>query len=182
MSNFVKIFWSIISLVPLLFVLTLVFFADALFSKAIPYSLVLGIIAVVVLLILFVMFFLIIKIFIGKLGTISFDVEEIESKDETVASSMMTYLLPLITITFTEINWIAFAGLIIVMLILLVSTRVVLLNPLLYLLGYKYYSIKAKSGAKYTLITKENKFNKSQKKIMVEIFNDIFIEVEGKDV
>ena len=159
----------------------LVFWADFLWNKTMPLSLLFACIVSGSTIALFVLCIIIIKIFIKKLDIIQFDIEEIESKDGSVASSIITYLLPLITITFTEINWIAFGGLIIVMALLLFGTRVVLLNPILYLFGYKYYSIKAKSGAKYTLISKQIKFNKNNKKIMVEIFDDIYIELEEKN-
>lgn len=182
MSKFIKFLWSLISLVPLFFVLMLVFLSDYFWMKTMRFSLLLAIIIASLFIILVVLCVFIIKFLIKKLDHISFDIEEIESKDGTVASSIMTYLLPLITITFTDINWIAFAGLIIVMFLLLCLTRVVLLNPLLYFFGYKYYSIKAKSGAKYTLITKEEKFNKNNKKIMVELFEDIYIELEDTNV
>ncbi len=160
----------------------LVFWADYLWNKTMPFSLLFACIISGLILLLFILCVIIIKVFIKKLDKISFNIEEIESKDGTVASSIITYLLPLITITFTEINWIAFCGLIIVMALLLFGTRVVLLNPMLYLFGYKYYSIKANSGAKYTLISRQKKFNKNNKKIMVEIFDDIFIELEEKNV
>ena len=182
MSGFVKFLWSLVSLIPLFFVLMLVFFADYFWGKTMPYSLLFAIISTVILVALLIIGVVIIKCLIKKLNGISFEIEEIESKDGTVASSIMTYLLPLITITFNEINWIAFAGLVVVMLILLCLTRVVLLNPLLYFFGYKYYTIKAKSGAKYTLITRTEKFNKNNKKIMVEIFDDIYIELEDTNV
>lgn len=182
MSGFIKFLWSLVSLIPLFFVLILVFFADYIWGKTLPYSLPFAIVCTILLAALLIIGILIIKCLIKKLNRISFEIEEIESKDGTVASSIMTYLLPLITITFNEINWIAFAGLVIVMLILLCLTRVVLLNPLLYFFGYKYYTIKAKSGAKYTLITRTEKFNKNNKKIMVEIFDDIYIELEDTNV
>ena len=178
MSRFIKFLWSLVSLIPLFFVLMLVFFADYFWNKTMQYSLPLGIISAAIFTVLLIIGIVIIKILIKKLNGISFEIEEIESKDGTVASSIMTYLLPLITITFNEINWMAFAGLVIVMIILLCLTRVVLLNPLVYFFGYKYYTIKAKSGAKYTLITRREKFNKNNKKILVEIFEDIYIELE----
>lgn len=182
MSKFIKILWSLISLIPLLFVLMLVFWADFFWNKTMQFSLIFACITSGLTIVMFILCIIIIKVFIKKLDKISFDIEEIESKDGSVASSIMTYLLPLITITFTEINWIAFCGLVIVMVLLLFGTRVALLNPMLYLFGYKYYSIKAKSGAKYTLISKQKKFNKNNKKIMVEIFDDIFIELEENNV
>ncbi|MCH5143128.1 MAG: hypothetical protein J1G07_05430 [Clostridiales bacterium] len=181
MSKLIKILWALISLIPLLFVLMLVFWADFLWNKTMPIFLLFACIVSGLTIVLFVFCIIIIKVFVKKLDEISFDIEEIESKDGSVASSIITYLLPLITITFTEINWIAFGGLLIVMVSLLFGTRVALLNPMLYLFGYKYYSIKAKSGAKYTLISKQKKFNKNNKKIMVEIFDDIFIELEVKN-
>lgn len=181
MSKFIKILWSLISLIPLLFVLMLVFWADFLWKKTMQFSLIFACTTSSLAVVLFILCILIINVFIKKLDKISFDIEEIESKDGSVASSITTYLLPLITITFSEINWIAFCGLLIVMTLLLFGTRIVLLNPMLYLFGYKYYTIKAQSGAKYTLISKQKKFNKNNKKIMVEIFDDIFIELEEKN-
>lgn len=182
MNRFIKVLWSFISLTPLLFVLTIVFAADWCWGKTIAWSWILTIVTLSLLIILLIIYFLIIKRAIKRLDRKTFCIEEIESKDGTVASGMMTYLLPLVTITFNDINWFAFAGLIIVMMLLLIATRIVSLNPLLYLSGYKYYSIKAKSGAKYTLITKRKKFDNKDSKVMVEVFDDIYIELEEKDV
>ncbi len=180
MSKFIKIIWSLISLVPLLFVVSLVFLADFLWNKAIACSLTIAIVLAALTVILCITCVLIMKYGICKLDKITFEIEEIESKDGAVSSSMVSYLLPLVTITFADVNWVAFIGLIFVMFLLLTSTRIVLLNPLLYLGKYKYYTIKAKSGAKYTLITKQTKFDKTKSKTMVEIFDDIYIEMEEK--
>lgn len=182
MSKFIKIIWSLISLVPLLFVLSLVFFADFLWNNTIDCSLSIAIILAVIIIVLCIVCVIIMKHFIKQLDKMSFDIEEIESKDGIVSSSMVSYLLPLITITFSDVNWMAFIGLIFVMFLLLTSTRIVLLNPLLYLGGYKYYTIKAKSGAKYTLISKKTKFDKMNKKTMIEIFDDLYIELEENNV
>lgn len=181
MSKFMKLIWSCISLTPLFIVLALVFLADWLWKKTFLYSNVCFIICLSLVFVLIIAFVFIMNHVIKHLEKISFGIEEIKSRDDTIASGMLTYLLPLVTISFAEINWVAFMGLIIVMAILISITRVVLFNPLLYFLGYKYYSIKAESGVKYTLITKNRKFKKGEQKSLIELFDNIYIEVKDKD-
>lgn len=181
MSKVMKFIWSCISLTPLFIVLGLVFLSDWLWKQTFSYSKVCFIICLSIAIVLILLFVLIMTFIIKHLDKISFGIEEIENKDDTVASGMLTYLLPLVTISFAEINWVAFGGLIIVMVILLFITRIALFNPLLYFLGYKYYSIKAESGVKYTLITKAKKFKKGESKSFVELFDNLYLEVKDKD-
>ena len=79
MSGFVKFLWSLVSLIPLFFVLMLVFFADHFWSKTMPYSLLFAIISTAVLVALLIIGIAIIKCLIKKLNGISFEIEEIES-------------------------------------------------------------------------------------------------------
>ena len=110
MSKFMKLIWSCISLTPLFIVLALVFLADWLWKKTFLYSNVCFIICLSLVFVLIIAFVFIMNHVIKHLEKISFGIEEIESRDDTIASGMLTYLLPLVTISFAEINWVAFMG------------------------------------------------------------------------
>ena len=182
MNKLIKFVWTFISMVPLIFVVALVFLFDYLWSQSFCTTWILPLILFIISLSLIFICYLLICFALKRMRTIKFEIEEIESKDNSVAGNIITYLLPLVTITVASVNWVAFGGLILVLVFLLLTSKVVQLNPILYLFKYRYYTIKATSGIKYTLISKKKRMDIITTKTMIEIFPEIYLEVEDENV
>ena len=100
------------------------------------------------------------------------------SKDSELMSSMTAYLLPLLTLVFNEINQTALICFLAIIAIMLLLTKALYINPVICFHGYKYYSVQAESGMNYTLITRQKRFNPKNIKSVIEIFPEIYLEVE----
>ena len=182
MSKLMKFIWTLISMVPLIIVFGLVLLFDYFWKRTLCITWIIPVILLSCSILLIIICYAIIIFALSKLSTIKLKVEEIESKDSFVASNIITYLLPLATITVESINWVAFIGLMAILFVLLFSTKIVQLNPIMFLFRYRYYTIKASSGIKYTLISKKKRMDIESPKVMIEIFPEIYMEVEDKNV
>ena len=90
---------------------------------------------------------------------------------------MMAYLLPMITLSLDSVNiWLSIA-LIVIIIFMVIWTRAVFHNPIVYLLKYRYYTVQAQSGMSYTLITNQRRFNPLEEKTVIELFDEIYLEV-----
>lgn len=182
MSKLMKFIWTLISMVPLILVFGLVLLFDYFWKRTLCNTWIIPVILLSSSIILIIICYAIIKLAVSKLSTIKLKVEEIENKDNLVASNIITYLLPLVTITVESVNWVAFIGFMAILVILLFCTKIVQLNPIMFLFSYRYFTIKASSGIKYTMISKKKRIDIESPKVMVEIFPEIYIEVEDKNV
>ena len=157
MSKLMKFIWTLISMVPLILIFGLVLLFDYFWKRTLCTDWIIPVILLSFSILLIIICYVIIRLALSKLSAIKLKVEEIESKDNLVASNIITYLLPLVTITVESINWVAFAGFMAILILLLFCTKIVQLNPIMFLFKYRYYTIKASSGIKYTLISKKNR-------------------------
>lgn len=177
MSKLVKIFWTITSYAPLLFVCGIALFIDSLTSKQITDHVWIGCVVLGVGL-LCIPFCLVIIILAKKNITQSkLKICSAAPGDNNSLSSMIAYLLPVVTLSIAEVNiWVLLAMVVIIVLMLL-WTKAIFVNPLLYFFGYRYFEIQAESGMTYTLLSKQKRFNPKQEKTVIEIFDEIYLEV-----
>ena len=118
MSKLMKFIWTLISMVPLIIVFGLVLLFDYFWKRTLCITWIIPVILLSCSILLIIICYAIIKFALSKLSTIKLKVEEIESKDSLVASNIITYLLPLATITVESINWVAFIGLMAILFVL----------------------------------------------------------------
>ena len=182
MSKLMKFIWTLISMVPLILVFGLVLLFDYFWKRTLCTTWIIPVILLSSSIVLIIICYAIIKFAVSKLSTIKLKVEEIENKDNLVASNIITYLLPLVTITVESVNWVAFIGFMAILVLLLFCTKIVQLNPIMFLFSYRYFTIKVSSGIKYTMISKKKRMDIESPKVMVEIFPEIYMEVEDKNV
>lgn len=175
MSKLIKIIWSLCSLAPFLFVLSIVYGIDFFSKKELTSSLWPSIIFIGLVVLSFVLIKLLLWLSRKKLEPTHFPIKEIESKDQTAALTLISYLITISTVN--QITMPAFYAMIGIVLIMLITTKIVFINPLLYFFGYRYYKIKAQSGVFYTIISKTKRVNPDKIDNMVEIFSEIYLEV-----
>lgn len=112
-----------------------------------------------------------------KLSRTKMNIVEASSKDGDMLANTLAYLSPMITLSFENVNYWMLGGLVVVIVVLTMITRAAIMNPLLYLMKYKYYTIKAKSGISYTLISKKRRLNLNNVGDLIEIFDEVYLEV-----
>ena len=66
---------------------------------------------------------------------------------------------------------------IVIIIIMLLWTKAIFVNPIVYFLGYRYYSIQAESGMTYTLLSNQKRFNPKEVGAVIELFDEIYMEV-----
>ena len=177
MSKTIKLFWTIISFAPLYLVCSIILMVDG-FCREDGH--ILGYIGVAILIIslLCVVFCKwLLHVAYKKLAPIKIQIVEATSKDSDMLSYVLAYLSPMITLVVSEVNYWAFGGIVIVVIILMLMTKAVFINPLVFLFGYRYYTIKVNSGMSYTLLSKQRRFNPQHVEKIVEIFDEVYLEV-----
>lgn len=177
MSNFAKLLWTIVSYAPLYFVMGIMTIIDSVTVQQITTFWWIGLILLIITIISLLVFFFILKYARKNISTERMNIVSASSGDNSTMSSMIAYLLPLVTTTFGDINIWALVALIVVIMLMLLMTRAVFLNPLVYLFGYRYYNIQVQSGMSYVLLSKEKRFNPKEEKKVIELFIGIYMEV-----
>lgn len=101
-----------------------------------------------------------------------------ESKDTWLIGYVVSYLFPLASLTFQELN-LSLCVLLsfFVMLVLQFSVQAIP-NPLLTLQGYHFYSISTEQGAGFLLITKRKLVNKNAVHTAKQMFENLLIDTE----
>lgn len=178
MGKLMKIIWAIISVVPILFVFTVLCFIDFLTSQLLFKSYWWSVLIFVACILLFIILIIVIKWAKKHLERHELKIIEAEPKDSELAVGLISYLLPLVTLSLNDINIYVFAAMMFVLILLLIFTRIISFNPLMYFLGYRYYKVKLNSGMVYTVLSRRKKYNYNSSKGYVEIFQEIYLEVE----
>lgn len=88
-----------------------------------------------------------------SLSRISFDACEVKSVDNEVVAYVVAYLFPLFTYS-DRVNFYSQICVFILLAIVLSTSNAFTFNPLLTILGYRFYEIKNKSGVTYLLVSK----------------------------
>ena len=177
MSKFMKVVWALVALLPLVFVIAIISLADFFNGQAFCKTIWIAIILFIISIVDIIIFAIILQSSKKYLAKHTLKILEGETKDGEIATSLISYLLPLVSMTIADINVYALFGLLVVLLFLLICTRIIVFNPLIYLFGYKYYKIKVNGGVTYTLITKEKRFNPTKDRVVVELFAELYLEV-----
>lgn len=177
MNKFMRFLWTIFSYCPLYITIDILLWVDYFTSQKISSNIILswvflGIVAISILGTISLVIYA--KKHVSKT---SFTIVSGASKDLELMTSMTTYLLPLLTLVFSEINKIALICFLVIIAIMLIITKAVFINPILCFSKYRYYSIQAESGVTYTLITKQKRFDPKKIKSLIEIFPEIYMEV-----
>ena len=177
MGIFIKIVWSIISIIPILLVFFVLCFVDFLSLQILFKSVWWGIAIIIACAAFSLLLPVILLIAKKNLALHALNIIEVEAKDSELAPGLISYLLPLITLSLKDLNLYVFIAMLIVVLLLLIFTRIITFNPLMYFLGYRYYKVKTTSGTCYTVLSRRKKYNHQASAGYVEIFNEIYLEV-----
>lgn len=175
MSKLIKVLWSVCSFAPFLFVIAIVFLIDFFTLQDLTNSIFPAVIFIILVILFFILVFWILSICVQKLEKTTLIIKEIESKDEASALTMVSYLITISTVN--QVSAPAIYAMLVIVFFMLVITKIIFVNPLLYFLRYRYYKAKAMSGVSYTLISKRSRVSPSSIKNVVEIFPEIYLEV-----
>lgn len=176
MNKLCKIFWLFCSYAPLYFICGIVCVIEGTTCKT-SWLWITGIGLFLLTIVSIIGCVGLIKIAKGDISPVKYKIIEASTKDSEMLANTLAYLIPMITLTLDSVNYWMLIGLVVVIIILTLMTRAVILNPILYLFKYRYYTIKADSGMCYTLITKKKRLNPSEIGNLIEIFDEIYIEV-----
>jgi len=177
MSKWMKIIWTLISYAPLYFVAGIALLIDSLTIKQIANQIFYGIgLIIFAILCVPICFFILYKVK-KKVSPTKLFVELAESGDGNALSSMIAYLFPLVTLTIADINIWIFWALVIVIILMLLWSKAIFTNPLVYFGQYRYYKVQASSGVTYTLLSKQRRFDPKKVKNVIELFDEIYLEV-----
>ena len=177
MSKLVKIFWTITSYAPLLFVCGIALFIDSLTSKQTTDQVWIGCTILGIGLLCIPICLGIVKLAQKNIAQSKLKVCSAASGDNNSLTSMIAYLFPVVTLSIADVNiWVLLAMVVIIVLMML-WTKAIFVNPLLYFFGYRYFEIQAESGMTYTLLSKQKRFNPKQEIKVIEIFDEIYMEV-----
>lgn len=177
MSKLMKLIWTVISYAPLYFSAGIALLIDSLTNKQISESVYYGLGLIILSLSCIPVCFIILDKAKKAISTTELKVNTAESGDANALSSMIAYLFPLVTLTVAEINVWIFWALIVVIVLMLLWTKAIFINPLVYFGQYRYYKVQADSGVTYTLLSKQRRFNPKNVKKVIELFEEIYLEV-----
>ena len=176
MNKLCKVFWLFFSYAPLYVICSVVCIIEGIINNT-SWMWIVGIIFGILTLLSVFCCIKLIDYAKKKLAPVKYKITEASAKDGEMLSNTIAYLIPMITLTIDNVNYFMLAGLVVIIIILTLLTRAVILNPVLYLFGYRYYTIKADSGMGYTLITNKRRLNPEKIENLIEIFDEVYIEV-----
>ncbi|CDD91749.1 uncharacterized protein BN794_00580 [Coprobacillus sp. CAG:826] len=177
MSKLMKMLLTFTSWAMLFFIYSFTFLLDGLWTKKIANNCTIGIILFIFGIILTLLFYAIIKSAKKKLEKHSIIIKNISNADPNLIDDIGTYLLPLLTISISDVNFSVLLTMFLVILLVVWLTRATLKNPLFIFFGYRQFDIYNENGRMYKLITKTKKINLTEKHDVVELFDEIYLEV-----
>jgi hypothetical protein len=81
----------------------------------------------------------------------------VSNRGGEVAGYLVTYLLPLLTVTTpTSSDWLAYTLFVALVGVIYVRTDMIHINPLLYLFGFRVFDVVLEGGQQYLVITRRN--------------------------
>lgn len=177
MSKTIKILWTIISYAPLMLVCGIALIIDSLTTKQITEYVWIGCVILAIGVICIPLCKCLLTLAKTKLAKSKLSISSAAPGDTNSLSSMIAYLLPVVTLSIADVNlWVLLAMVVIIILMLLWS-KAIFTNPLVYLFGYRYYEVQAQSGMTYTLLSKQRRFNPKAVETVIELFDEIYMEV-----
>ncbi len=177
MGKILKILWTIISYAPLVLVCGIAVLIDSLTTKQITEHVWIGIVSIVWGLTCFPICYALLAFARKRLPRTKLTVDTASPGDSSSLSSMIAYLLPIVTLSIADINIWALGAMVTLIVLMLLWTKAIFVNPLVYLFGYRYYSIQVESGMSYTLLSKQKRFNPKGVGAVIELFDEIYLEV-----
>jgi hypothetical protein len=112
-----------------------------------------------------------------KLAPISVNVIEIMPSDGWIVGYVISYLLPFASIALTDFDYRISAAIAFVIMLVMPFVNSASPNPLLFIVGYHFYSIGTENGIKgYLLISKQRLRNKNQVKSVKQLFEYLLID------
>ena len=117
--------------------------------------------------------------FFGKAKCISYTlkVDSLQDESKALFVYVVTYILPLVTLVFKDLNInnaMLFAFIALIMAIVY-FTNMRFVNPLLFILGYKFYLISIEQGISSLLVSRAKYRSCSDIKTATRLFEGIFI-------
>lgn len=110
---------------------------------------------------------------------IDFKITSVETADHESIAFLLLYLLPLFTATIDALNWQILAPAILLLALVTVSGTGYHFNPLLSLMGLKFYRVGTEEGVSYLLLTQKIIKNKDQRFIVGQLTDYIVIDLKG---
>ncbi|MCX4384213.1 MAG: hypothetical protein OSJ39_00265 [Clostridia bacterium] len=177
MSKFVKIIWTVTSYAPLMLVCGIALFVDSLTIKQITGDLWIGCVVFAIGVVCIPICFGLLALAKKSLPKSKLVINATSPGDTNSLSSMIAYLLPVVTLSITDINLWVLCAMIFIIILMLLWTKAIFVNPLVYLFGYRYYDIQASSGMSYTLLSRQKRFNPKAVEMVIELFDEMYLEV-----
>lgn len=177
MSKLVKLIWTVTSYAPLMLVCGIALFIDSLTSKQVTNQLWIGCVVFAVGLICIPLCGGLCGFAIKHLPQSRLSIQLASPGDTNSLSSMIAYLLPVVTLSISDVNLWFLCAMLVIIIFMLLWTKAVFINPLVYLFKYRYYEIQVLSGMTYTLISKQKRFNPQGVGAVIELFDEIYLEV-----
>lgn len=177
MSKIVKLIWTLISYAPLYLVIGAVLLVDSLTDKELVSSIFWGIGFILGAILSLPICFAVIKLARKHLEPSKLRIITANSRDNDVSASLIAYMVPMITLAIGDVNLWVFITVVLIVVVFLLWSKAVFINPLVYFFHYKYYNVQAVSGMGYTLLSKRKRFDPKAEFNVIEIFSEIYMEV-----
>ena len=105
-------------------------------------------------------------------------IKNISPSDKKAAIHLITYAIPFATLVLDDLNPVICVIIVLIIILFAMQMNTPLPNPILFLLGYHFYSIHAENGSEYLLISKGTLRTKEDLKIINQIFEFLLINTE----
>lgn len=112
------------------------------------------------------------------LSVIEISVTNIKNNDKWVLVFFITYCIPFVTLIIDDINFIALTFASAAIIIVMLSLKIVLPNPFLFVMRYHTYDASTNNGVEYTIVSKRTIRNANQVKY-VKRMHEYFLIDEG---
>lgn len=108
-------------------------------------------------------------------------IEQFEDNNKEVLAFLLAYLLPLVSVkdTVAEIHWLTAVYVLVIILIVFAHARAFHFNPVMGLLGYHFYGLKASNGASLLLISRKELTRTGEDLDTVCLAHNIYLHVGG---
>lgn len=177
MSKPIKILWTVISYAPLMLVCGIAVFIDSLTTKQVTEKVWVGCLVFGIGIICIFVCRVLLAFAKKHLPQRKLSVISASPGDTNSLSSMIAYLLPVVTLSITDVNLWVLCAMIALIILMLLWTKAIFVNPIVYFWGYRYYDIQVSSGMSYILLSRKKRFNPKEVGAVIELFDEIYMEV-----
>lgn len=177
MSKLIKILWTVISYAPLMLVCGIALFIDSLTAKQVTGKIWIGCLVFGIGLLCVLACCWLLAFAKKHLSKSMLSVVSASPGDTNSLSSMIAYLLPVVTLSITDVNLWVLCAMIVLIILMLLWTKAIFINPIVYFWGYRYYEVQVSSGMSYTLLSRKKRFNPKEVGAVIELFDEIYLEV-----